>query len=568
MATHEAHLRKITIIWWLFHTRWIAVTTILGFLLLTGAIHDTALPYPLGLLVGIPLFFYAVTAVVLFWLRPSNHGHVHERGLRMVSNAVLPIDLILFTIIYIATGGIVGWGRLLFIYVPLLAIILFDHTYQVVFWGGITTALVAILALLESASLLVVAQTPMHTLLLTHPDTVWLDVGSYFAVLIGVVGISALASRGFRESEEVAHREFAMFTRALENLPDAVLLWSKSRGVTFMNQKAEELFNVHRDQVLDRPIEQLIAHETARLRAALLVKVTEEESGKVRYTIPDNDKERTFFVSRMPLNLRKGYGSELRIFREITHEEAVSKLKNKFMSVAAHQLRTPISGLKWVIQMLLAGEAGPITDMQREFLGRAGQTAERMIHLIDDLLDVTRIEEGRFAYNFEVQPNITNLVEDIVNQFKEQAAEKGITLTLHHEDDVIPPLLIDPSRLTIAIENIVSNAFKYTLKGSITASVLRRDKDVAIVVSDTGVGIPKEEFGKLFAKFYRGRNVVEKGIDGTGLGLFITKAIMERHGGDISVVSEENKGTTFTLTLPIDPSRVPAGNVPIDEAVV
>jgi signal transduction histidine kinase len=98
--------------------------------------------------------------------------------------------------------------------------------------------------------------------------------------------------------------------------------------------------------------------------------------------------------------------------------------------------------------------------------------------------------------------------------------------------------------------------------------VKREGDDVLIIVSDSGVGIPKDEMQKLFAKFYRGRNVMEQGIEGTGLGLFITRAILRRHGGDITVTSEENKGTTFRMSLPVDPTRVPTGDVPIEEAVV
>ena len=567
--THEERLRRITVLWWLFNTRWITVTAILIFLAMTHAAQASGVPYPVPLMTSVPLFFDGSTALALFWLRPNNRSHINDRGLRILGGAIIPIDLVLLTIVYFVTGGIAGWGKLLFFYIPVLGIILFEHTKHVVLTGAVTLFYVASLATLDIAGVIQpVNGGPIRELLLATPSSLWLDTGGFFAVFLGIVGVSSLSARGFHASEEIAHREFTMFTKALEGLPDAVVLFGRQRGITFMNRRAEELFRIKRDMVLDRPVEQLISHDAARLRSALLLEVSEGDASLTRFTVPEGDGERTFVVSRVPLSLKKGYGNELRIFRETTREEEVSKLKSKFMSVAAHQLRTPVAGLKWVIQMILNGEAGAITDTQREFLGRAAQTAERMIRLISDLLDVTRIEEGRFAYDFEVQQDFVGMVEGIVNPFKAQAKDKGIGVEFVTPKDPIPPLLIDKSRLTIAIENIVQNAFKYTQQGSVTVSIQRRPDDVALIVRDTGVGIPKDEMEKMFAKFYRGRNVQEQGIEGTGLGLFITKAILKRHGGNIAVDSEEGKGSTFTITLPIDPTRVPSGDVPIDEAVV
>lgn len=567
--THEEHLRRITVLWWLFNTRWITVTAILVFLGITSIVQSVGVPYPVHLMILLPFFFYSSTALALFWLRPQNRGHIHDRGLRILSGVIIPLDLLLLTVVFFATGGIAGWGRLLFFYIPILSIILYERVKHILIAGIGTFLYLGALVALDIGELFPAsATTPLRDFLLTNEPALWLEVGGFFAVFAGIIGVTALSARGFHESEEIAHREFQIFTKALEGLPDAILLWSRERGVTFMNKRAEELFRISRDMVLDRPIEQLISHETARLRSALMLEVSEDDTEITHFIVPEGERERSFIVSRVTMSLRKGYGSEMRIFRESTHQEAVSKLKSKFMSVAAHQLRTPIAGLKWVIQMLLNGEAGPITDMQRDFLGRAAQTAERMIGLISDLLDVSRIEEGRFEYSFEVQTDFVELVEDIVNPFMGQAKDKGIELHFERPKESIPPLLIDVSRLTIAIENIVQNAFKYTLHGTVHISMKREGENIALIVKDTGVGIPKDEQGKLFAKFYRGRNVMEKGIEGTGLGLFITKAILARHGGDITVTSDEGKGTTFIMTLPIDPARVPSGDVPIEEAVV
>ena len=564
--TRADQLKRLTILWWFFNTRWVTVTAILLFLVGIGWLRGGSLPYPPVLLLGLPAFFYISTAFALLWLRPRNRAHVSELQLRIITNAIIPVDLLLLSVVYLATGGIGGWGRLLFFYIPIISVILFERARAVLIWSSSAAAVVLLLMWGDVQGWLPVIGTQVRETLLANPEVFWLDIGGYLAVLIGIVGVSALASRGFHESEEITNQEFSLFTGALENLPDAVVLWSRERGVTFLNRRAIELFRVGPKEVIDKPIEELTTHETSRLRSALLFSVEPGEAS--HFALPEGDRERSFMVSNVPISLKRGYGSELRLFRETTHEEEVSKLKSKFMSVAAHQLRTPVAGLKWVIQMILSGEAGPLTELQRDFLERAAQTAERMIRLIGDLLDVSRIEEGRFQYNFKVEQDITKLVEEVLSQFREQMKERGIELKFVHPTSPLPPLMVDTNRLSIALENIVSNAFKYTLKGSITTTVERQGDDVAIKVADTGLGIPEDEQIKLFAKFYRGSNVMIKGIDGTGLGLFITKSIVERHGGSVSLESKEGKGTTFTLTLPIDPARVPSGDVPIEEVVV
>ena len=563
--THGERLKHITVLWWLLNSRWVTIGAILLFLGGARAV-GVSLEYPVALLIVVPGIFLGGTLVGLWLLRPANRSRLPERHLTLLIQSIIPFDLLIFSVIFAITGGIGGWGRFLFFFVPVVAVVLFENVRAVLIAGSTTVLSMLLLILLDIRQVLPVANTSVHQLLVSDPNAFWLEVAGYLAVLAGFAGITTLAARGFHESEEIALEEFQMLTRALERLPDAVLLWSETRGISFMNRQAEELFQIRREDVLDRPINQLIAAAALPLRTALAVQVPDEETA--RYVIGEGDHQRTFLVSRVPLAFKQRPGNELRMFREVTREEQTAALKNKFMSVAAHQLRTPIAGIKWVIQMLVNGEAGPITVMQRDFLTRAAQTAERMIRLISDLLDVSRIEEGRFAYDFKIETDITALVRSIVEPFREQAKERGVELALELPKASMPPLLIDSSRLTIAIENIVSNAFKYTLKGQVRTEIRREGDNVIIVVSDSGVGIPKDETQKLFAKFYRGRNVMEQGIEGTGLGLFITRAILRRHGGDVVVVSEENKGTTFTMSLPIDPARVPTGDVPLEEAVV
>jgi signal transduction histidine kinase len=229
----------------------------------------------------------------------------------------------------------------------------------------------------------------------------------------------------------------------------------------------------------------------------------------------------------------------------------IEKLKTEFVSVAAHQLRTPLSAIKWTLRMILDGEVGEITDEQREFLEKTYEANERMILLINDLLNVAKIEEGRYfyrAYLTDLEP----IVKSMVDYYQEEAKRKSITLKLVKMSDYFPRVMIDPEKIKLAIQNLLDNALHYTQKGgSVTVTLIHGDKDVLCAIKDSGVGIPKSQQSRVFTKFFRAENVIRMQTEGSGLGLFITKNIIEAHNGKIWFESEEGKGTTFYFSLPI-----------------
>lgn len=226
--------------------------------------------------------------------------------------------------------------------------------------------------------------------------------------------------------------------------------------------------------------------------------------------------------------------------------------KSHFVSVAAHQLRTPLSITKWTFRMLLGGDFGPLHTEQKKVLQRGFEVNEGMIRLVGDLLDVARIETGKFLYNFEFV-SIAKILEEVVSSNKENASARDVKLTLGRTGTGEMPLLwLDKANIEIALQNLVTNAIQYTLPGGKVEVLYKKDKDaVKVSVKDTGVGIPKRQIGRLFEKFFRGDNVVRMQTQGTGLGLFIVASIIRAHKGQIGVESEEGKGSTFWLTLPI-----------------
>jgi signal transduction histidine kinase len=229
----------------------------------------------------------------------------------------------------------------------------------------------------------------------------------------------------------------------------------------------------------------------------------------------------------------------------------VERLKTEFVSISAHQLRTPLSAIKWTLRMLLDGDLGQITEEQREFLARTYRSNERMIDLVNSLLNVTRIEEGRFLYH-RILKDMVTIVEEVLVQFENEIKKKKIKLVFKKPLRPLPRVLVDTDKIKLVVENLIDNAVKYTLeKGKIVITLKKLNKEIEFCIKDNGVGIPSDQNGRVFTKFFRGANVMKLETEGSGLGLFIAKNIIEAHGGKIWFKSKQNKGTTFWFTLPI-----------------
>lgn len=245
----------------------------------------------------------------------------------------------------------------------------------------------------------------------------------------------------------------------------------------------------------------------------------------------------------------------------------LDRLKSDFISVAAHQLRTPLSGVKWVLKLLLDGDMGPVTEDQKAMLKRGFDTNEKMIQLVNDLLNVSRIENGKFGYKLE-KNDFNKLLKDLTENASLPAQARQIEVRLEKHAE-IPEFFFDPEKLLIALQNLVDNAIKYTLPGGKVTIVTSQQGDyLQIKVSDTGVGIPKTELPKLFSKFFRAANVIHLQTDGSGLGLFIVKSIIVRHGGQIWVDSVEGKGTTFTVLVPLIAELLPKEEPKNPQAII
>lgn len=252
------------------------------------------------------------------------------------------------------------------------------------------------------------------------------------------------------------------------------------------------------------------------------------------------------FVIILIINFKK-------IMAIATREEGLRKAKTEYISLLAHQLRTPLSGTKWNLKTLLDGDWGTINEKQKRFLSRSYETNEHMIRLVGGLLDVTRIEEGRYDFTL-AKTDIALLVARVADSLRGAAKDAVVKLIVvkPRAKARIPLMVIDAEKIAMALGNLIDNAIRYNKpKGVVEIAFAREVRLVRITVKDTGVGIPARQQSRLFSRFFRGDNVVKMQVQGFGLGLHIAKNIIERHGGTIAVESKENKGTMFTVTLPL-----------------
>lgn len=236
-------------------------------------------------------------------------------------------------------------------------------------------------------------------------------------------------------------------------------------------------------------------------------------------------------------------------FRDITREKEVDKMKTEFISLASHQLRTPLTAMKWFLEMLQSGDIGPLSDEQKNYIKNIQDSNEKEIALVNSLLNISRIESGRIIIE-PVPTQINSLIEEVVSSQKVPSDTKKLTISQEF-DNTLPEISLDTKLMREIVTNLLTNAIKYTPEnGTITIKTAQNEKNITLSVSDTGYGIPEKEQKRIFERFFRASNITKVVTDGSGLGLYLVKKILDASGGTIELESKENIGTTFTITLP------------------
>jgi len=350
----------------------------------------------------------------------------------------------------------------------------------------------------------------------------------------------------------------------LLSIGDGLLATDEKGNIIFINKTAERLFDKKSKEVMGKKFSDVIPLEDEKEVFIPLEKHPVNmvlTAGAATASLPTayyRSKSRNRFpmaIMATPVVLDGKTIGAIKVFRDITSEREVDKAKTEFVSLASHQLRTPLSTVNWYAEMLLAGDVGEMSEQQNKYLNEVYRSNQRMVELVNALLDVASLELGTFAIESE-KVDICQLAESIIDEQKPEIGTRKLRFSFSCAKD-ISFIHTDPKHLRMVIQNILSNAIKYSPDGGkIHLSITLADKqNILIKISDNGYGIPKSQQDKIFTKLFRADNVRDKDTDGTGLGLYIVKSIVDNSGGKIWFTSppkNAKNGTNFCVTLPIN----------------
>jgi PAS domain S-box-containing protein len=374
-----------------------------------------------------------------------------------------------------------------------------------------------------------------------------LTVTVYQSIRISVT--ASTMAKGMAESMLIYSRE--LFTELYRGSPVPYLVIDSGLTIDSANLAAVRLFGVEEGWLPGKKIFDFIKGENEQ-RTALIpeyfkqrVSVNDEEVMIMRRDGAERWVLLSLFSFTNAANKHKG----LLTLVDVTKQKEVDKAKTEFVSLASHQLRTPISAMKWNIELLTTSGTSRFTETEQDYLQKIGRGVSRMESLVSDFLSVSKLELGTFVPKFEsiVWNDFMGL---ILESYEKIAESRGITIERSWNDH--DTVRSDVHLLEMSISNLVSNAVKYTPDGGVVkVSLEMHNKHYVIAVSDTGIGIPDDEQERVFTKIFRASNAKAEVPDGTGLGLYIVREAVRVMGGDVTFVSKQGSGTTFTVTLPV-----------------
>jgi PAS domain S-box-containing protein len=335
----------------------------------------------------------------------------------------------------------------------------------------------------------------------------------------------------------------------VESSNDAIFGTTLDGMIQNWNHGAERLYGYSRHEILGKHVSLIYAEQQKHADVLRRVATGEPLSKLETVNLTRDGRKLDISMTVSPILDRSGVIVGVStIARDITDEKILEQMKSDFVGTVSHELRTPLSAVKGFLELVADGEAGPVNKTQREFLDIAVRNSDRLGALINDLLDMNRIEADRLE--LKTGPvDMSVVLADVLATFRYQAREKGLLITEQIAE--LPLIEGDKARLIQVFCNLVSNAIKYTPAGEVGITAAAVPEGVQVVVYDTGIGLTAEDQSKLFTKFFRGSNPVVTDSRGTGLGLVIARAILQSHHATIAVESRLGKGTRFIVVLPL-----------------
>lgn len=374
-------------------------------------------------------------------------------------------------------------------------------------------------------------------------------------------GTDELARLGkdFNTMADVVFTEKSFSQTVVKSIGDGVIVLDQNMRIKSLNPIAESVSGYSQDEVEGKPYNKFLkfVHDgTDRLNDAFIRKVFID---KKTQHIDENTSLVTKDGNQVPVsdsaapifNDDSEVTGAVIVFRDVTKERELEQAKNTFFNIASHQLRTPLGSMRWNLESLLAGDEGKVPKKIHEVLLELQESNTRLIRLVNNLLDISRIEEGRVKDAAETV-DVSQLVDEVTKEIKPTVQEAGVDLQVI-VDKKIPEITVIKREFRDIIENLLSNAIKYNKdEGKVTLEVVFTGNNLKISVTDTGIGIPEAEQKRIFDRFFRASNTTLRNVQGTGIGLSVVKMFVEKNGGTIWFESEEGIGTVFHVTFPYD----------------
>ncbi len=331
------------------------------------------------------------------------------------------------------------------------------------------------------------------------------------------------------------------FLSIFNTLTDGILVFDAKRKLSLINTSAKKFLNVKENEVLGKSIKELSDHPTLKFLYYILgEEIREVEKRELELKKNDLILEVT--------SLSLPFGEKLVILHDISREKRVERLKTEFISVTAHQLRTPLASMKWALEILSKEN---LKDASKQMIEKLKEANKKMLQLVNELLNVLKIEEGKSQLRLE-KANIEDLIKEVIENYTLLLEEKKLQFQVKFPSKKLPKIRIDKNKISFVVQTLLENAISYTPPGGeIYLNLEFLGNEVKFSIRDTGVGIKKEEQKYIFQKFFRGSGAKKMKTEGSGLALYMAKKIIEAHGGKIWFQSEEGKGTTFYFTLPL-----------------
>lgn len=374
-----------------------------------------------------------------------------------------------------------------------------------------------------------------------------------------------------RHLESRLREEHDRLQSIVTSMGEGVVVTDKDGKITFVNTAAQNLLEMSPQEISHisifdvvsvvsgprkEPVEESSIRKSLRVRSIERVSMRDEQYWKTR-------SGRLFPVALVasPM-LSEEFRGAVVVFRDISDDKQLDEAKTNFISIASHQLRTPLTAIRWLSELLSKEGKGKMEPQLEMYVDDIHESAYRMIALVNSLLNVSRIEAGRMRVSASTV-KFEEVIQGVIDELGIAARGSRCTILFRKPRKALPKIALDVSLIRQVVQNLLTNAIRYSRPEhcEITVEVSLEDRHILMSVHDTGIGIPPEAQGRIFEKFYRASNASKKQTDGTGLGLYISKLISEMAGGRIWFESIENKGTTFFVTLPLRGMKSKEGDV-------